>query len=57
MRVRKFTRQVGSVISEETYTSLIAITDKNKMPVSEFIRKVLEEKFEQLEREGERDEY
>ena len=57
MRVRKFTRQIGVVLSDETYQSLIAITNKNEMPVSEFVRKVLEKKLDQLEKEDQKDDY
>jgi hypothetical protein len=45
MRKRKFTRQVGVVLSEETYALLIRITNGKELPVSEFIRGIVEERF------------
>ncbi len=47
MRKKKFSRQVGGVFSEVTYEELIRITDEIEIPVSEFIRSIVEEKFNQ----------
>jgi hypothetical protein len=44
MRKRKLTRQIGVMLSEETYQILISITDQLEITVSEFIRKMIEEK-------------
>jgi len=44
MRKRKLTRQIGVMITEETYQALIKITDKLEISISEFIRKMVEVK-------------
>jgi len=48
MRKRNFTRLVGVMVSEETYNSLVRVTDKKEISNSEFIRMVLEEKLDQI---------
>jgi predicted CopG family antitoxin len=47
MRKRKLTRQIGVMLTEETYQALIRITDQLEISVSEFIRKLVEEKVNQ----------
>ena len=44
MRKRRLTRQIGVMISEETYQTLISITDQLEISISELIRKMIEEK-------------
>ena len=44
MRKRKLTRQIGVMITEETYQTLISITDQLEISISELIRKMIEEK-------------
>ena len=44
MRKRKLTRQIGVMLSEETYQILISITDQLEITVSEFARKMIEER-------------
>jgi predicted CopG family antitoxin len=48
MRKKIYTRNVGVLLSEETYQALISITDKLEISVSEFIRKLIEEKMDHL---------
>ena len=45
MRKKIYTRNVGVLLSEETYQALISITDQLEISVSEFIRKLVEEKI------------
>jgi len=45
MRKRSLTRQVGVVMSEETYDLLIKITDQKEVPVSVFVRQLIEDHF------------
>ena len=52
MRKRKFTKQVGVLFSDDIFDLLIEITDKKELPVSEFIRDIVEEKLYQLSKEG-----
>jgi len=47
MRKRFYTRNVGVLLSEETYQALISITDQLEISVSEFIRNLVEEKVKQ----------
>jgi hypothetical protein len=51
MRKRKFTRQVGVVMSEETYALLIRITNEKELPVSEFIRGIVEDTLQKIVKE------
>jgi predicted DNA-binding protein len=52
MRKRHFTKQVGLILSEETYNQLIEQTNKEEVTVSEWIREVIEKKLF-LDRKGE----
>jgi len=45
MRKRYLTKQVGVVLSEEIYKQLIETTDRCEIPVSQFIRELIEEKM------------
>ena len=45
MRKRNFTRQVGLILSEETYNQLIEQTNKEEVTVSEWIREAIEMKL------------
>jgi len=51
MRKKIFTRQVGVLFSEDTYAELIRITDEIEISVSEFIRRIVEEKVNQRTKE------
>ena len=51
MRKRSLTRQVGVVMSEETYDQLIEITDQKELPVSEFIRGILVDTLQRIWKE------
>ena len=45
MRKRHFTRQVGLILSEETYEQLIDQTNKKEVTVSEWIREAIDRKL------------
>jgi len=45
MRKRHFTRQVGLILSEETYEQLIEQTNKKEVTVSEWIREAIDRKL------------
>ncbi len=49
---RKFKKQVGVLFSDDIFDLLIEITDRKELPVSEFIRDIVEEKLYQLSKEG-----
>ena len=51
MRKRKYTRNVGVLISESTYQKLIRITNEKEIPHSEFIRELIEEALKMKEEE------
>ncbi len=51
MRKRVLTHQVGVVLSEETHQHLVKITDKLEVPISTFIREIIEEKIDQFKGE------
>lgn len=46
IRKRNHTRQVGLIITEETYKELIEKTNKEEVTVSEWIRQAIETKLE-----------
>jgi predicted DNA-binding protein len=52
MRKRVLTNQVGVVLSEEMHHRLIEITDKLEIPISTFIREIIEEKIDQFKGEA-----
>ena len=45
MRKRKLTKQIGVLLTEETYQKLFSITNKLEISISELIRKMIEEKL------------
>ena len=45
MRKKIYTRNVGVLLSEETYQALISITDQFEVSVSEFIRELVENRI------------
>ena len=45
MRKRYLTKQVGVIVSEETYQQLIDTTDRLEISVSQFVRDTIEEKI------------
>ena len=45
MRKRKLTKQIGVLLSEETYQTLISISNQLEISISELIRKMIEEKL------------
>lgn len=45
MRKRVLTKQVGVIVTEETYQRLIKVTDKLEVPISQFIREIIEDKI------------
>ena len=53
MRKRSLTRQVGVIFSEESHNKLIRITDDEEMPISKFIREIVEAKLNSIDNEEE----
>ncbi len=53
MRKRSLIRQVGVLFTEDAYDKLIRITDIQEIPVSKFIRQIVEEKINEIDNEEE----
>ena len=51
MRKKILTRQVGVLFSEVTYADLLRITDEIEISLSEFIRRIVEEKIAERDKE------
>ena len=49
MRKVNFTRHIGFVMTEEMFKQLSKITDKREIPISQYIREVLEDRLNQAE--------
>ena len=45
MRKRNFTRQVGLILSEETYKEVVEQTNKEEVTISQWIREAIEKKL------------
>ena len=50
MRKRHFTRQVGLILSEETYEQLTEQTNKEEVTISEWIREAIESELAKKEK-------
>ena len=53
MRKKHFTKNVGVLLSDETYDQLIEATDKAEVTFSNFIRELIEDKLKKIEEKGE----
>ncbi|WP_161807075.1 hypothetical protein [Desulfatitalea tepidiphila] len=51
MRKKIYTRNVGVMLSDENYQRLVDITDDLEVTVSAYIRKLIEEKLSDAEKE------
>ena len=51
MRKVNYTRHIGLVISEKTYRKLVKISNEKEIPLSQFVRDVLEEKLDRAQEE------
>jgi len=49
MRKINYTKHIGFLMNEDMYRKILKVTDKMEIPVSEFIRKVLEDRLNQSE--------
>jgi hypothetical protein len=49
MRKKKFTRNIGVLLTEEAYQRLVQVTDEKEIPLSEFVRKLVEDAVSQKE--------
>jgi predicted DNA-binding protein len=47
MRKRKFSINIGVLLSEEIYAKLVQITNQEEVPLSEYVRKLIENEINQ----------
>ena len=52
MRKKTLTRQIGVLLTDETYNKLTRLTDIREIPISEFIRKMTITYLDHIERKG-----
>jgi len=53
MRKKHYTKNVGVLLSDKTYALLIEATDKAEITFSNFIRKLIKDKLEEIKEKGE----
>ncbi len=53
MRKKHYTKNVGVLLSDETYAQLIEATDKVEKTFSNFIRELIEDKLKKNKEKGE----
>ena len=52
MRKKRFTKNVGILVSNETFDQLVEVTDEQEITISKFIRQLIEEKLSTTGREN-----
>ena len=52
MRKKRFTKNIGILVSNETFDQLVEVTDKQEITISKFIRQLIEEKLNTTGREN-----
>ena len=45
MRKKKYTKHVGVLFTDEIYKKVVQITDNKEIPISQYIREIVEEKI------------
>ena len=45
MRKKRFTKNIGILISNETFDQLVEVTDKEEVTISKFIRQLIEKRL------------
>ena len=51
MRKKIYTKHVGVLFEDEVYDKIVQITDAKEIPLSQYIREIVEEKINQSEEE------
>ena len=49
MRKKNYTKHIGVLFTDEIYNKIVEITDAEEMPLSQYIREIVEEKINQSE--------
>ena len=53
MRKKKYYKNISVLLTDETYDLLVKITDKKEVPISGFLRKMVEGNLDKIKIEGE----
>jgi len=51
MRKKNYKKHVGVLFTDEIYNKVVEITDAKEIPLSQYIREIVEEKIKQSEEE------
>ena len=51
MRKKRYTKNIGILVSNETFDQLVKVTDEQEITISKFIRQLIEEKLNTTGRE------
>ena len=51
MQKKRYTKNIGILVSNETFEQLIEVTDKEEITISKYIRQLIEEKLNDAGRE------
>lgn len=51
MRKKRFTKNVGILVSNETFDQLVEVTDRQEITLSKYIRQLIEERLNHERRE------
>ena len=51
MRKKNYTKHIGVLFTDEIYSEIVKITDAEEIPLSQYIREIVEEKIKQSEEE------
>ena len=49
MRKKKYVRTIGVMLTEDVYQRLVHVTNEEEIPISEYIRKLVEVKINEME--------
>ena len=52
MRKKRLTKNVGILVSNETFNQMVEVTDKDEITLSEYIRQLIEERLNAEGREN-----
>ena len=55
MQKKRYTKNIGILVSNETSDQLIEVTDEQEITISKFIRQLIEEKLSATGRENDND--
>jgi predicted CopG family antitoxin len=50
MRKKKYPKNVGVLLTDDTYEKLVQVTNKKEIPMSEYIRMLIENKINREEK-------